>query len=52
MVLYLSLYGVFWSLMIALLTDSIPIFVGSVLVINDSTIDWYYTFRCRERSDH
>ena len=30
--------------MIALLTGIIPFSVGSVLVINDSTIDWYYTF--------
>jgi hypothetical protein len=39
LVLYLSLQGALWSLMIALLTGMIPFFAGSILVINDSTID-------------
>jgi hypothetical protein len=34
------------ALMISLLTSIIPFFVGSVLIINDSTIDYYYTFHC------
>ena len=38
--------------MIALLAGIILFFAGSVVVINDSTIDWYDTFLCREHSGH
>ena len=38
--------------MIALLAGIIPFFAGSVVVINDSAIDWYDAFLCREHSGH